>query len=168
MEGTSDKGYVTGNGAITEVRAEDRGKPVELDGKDLKGQPLSLADHRGKVVAINFWGDWCSECHAEAREIVEVAKGLDPDEAVFLGINTRDSPETGQSYEREFDVPFPSFHDGQTGRSWLAFNGKVPVYATPSTVVLDRKGRVAAVILGVIPSALTLSSLIEQVAAEDG
>src|SRR3546814_10580856 len=111
----------------------------------MEGGPLAVADHRGKVVAINVWGNWCSECQAEAREIVEVAKGLDPDDAVFLGINTRDrTPETAQTYQRRYDVPFPSFYDGMTGKSLLAFNGKVTPYATPSTVVLDRKGRVAA------------------------
>jgi thiol-disulfide isomerase/thioredoxin len=169
VEGTSDKGYVTGNGAITEVPPEDRQDPIELEGEDLRGNPLALADHRGKVVAVNIWGNWCSECHAEAEDIVEVANALDPDEAVFLGINTRDSSrETAQSYERRYDVPFPSFFDGTTGRSLLAFDGNVPPYATPSTVVLDREGRVAAVILGAIPSVLTLQSVIEKIVAEDG
>lgn len=149
--------------------AKDRKAPIELDGKDLDGKPLSLAEYRGKVVAINVWGNWCAECHQEAPEVVDVANSVDPDEVVFLGINTRDSsPETAQSYERKYDVPFRSFYDGMTGRSLLAFQGRISPYATPSTVVLDRSGRVAAVILGVIPSAMTLQTLIEQIVAEDG
>ncbi|MDT0200648.1 TlpA disulfide reductase family protein [Nocardioides sp. AE5] len=169
LEGAGEKGYVSGNGQITELPPDARKAPVELTGTDLDGEALSLADYRGKVVAINVWGNWCSECHEEAEDIVEAANRADPDQVAFLGINTRDpSRETAQSFVRRYELPFPSFFDGSTGSSLLAFHGSLTPYATPSTVVLDRQGRVAAVILGEIPSAAVLTTVIEQVVNEDG
>src|SRR4029078_8090253 len=53
LQGTGQKGYVSGNGEITEVAAGDRGKAIELAGDDLDGKAVSLEDFRGKVVVVN-------------------------------------------------------------------------------------------------------------------
>src|SRR5690606_19855708 len=58
LSATGEKGYVTGDGQVTVLAPEDRGDPIELDGDDLEGEPLSLADFRGQVVVINVWGSW--------------------------------------------------------------------------------------------------------------
>ena len=168
LEGTGDKGYVSGNGQITELAPADRHDPVSLAGEDLDGEPVDLASLRGKVVVINVWGAWCTDCRKEAPDLVSVANAVDPDEVAFLGIDARDpSRENALAYERTFDVPYPSLYDPQ-GETLLAFRGTLTPNAIPSTVVIDREGRVAASILGVLPSAGTLESLIDEVAAEDG
>lgn len=168
LEGTGDKGYVSGNGQVTELAPADRTKPITLSGEDLAGDELDLADLRGKVVVVNVWGAWCVECRKEAPEIVELAAEVDPDEVEFVGINNRDpSRENARAYERTFELPFRSIYD-PTARSLLAFHGTLTPYSTPSTIVIDRKGRVAASILGLLPSKTTLETLIDEVVAEDG
>ena len=72
LQGTGQKGYVSGNGQITEVPAGDRGKAIELAGDDLDGKAVSLEDFRGKVVVVNVWGAWCTDCRKEAPDLVEV------------------------------------------------------------------------------------------------
>lgn len=167
--GTGDKGYVGADGVITTVAPEDRREVAgEVSGETLDGQPWSLADQRGKVVVLNVWGTWCPPCRKEAPVLAEAARQLkaDPelgDDVVFMGINTRDSsPAQGRAFERNFEVPYPSLFDPD-GRTLLAFRGTITPNAIPSTLVIDRQGRVAARVLGEITSARTLVALVEDV-----
>jgi thiol-disulfide isomerase/thioredoxin len=165
LEGTGDKGYISGNGQITQLDPAERGKPIELDGTTLHGDPLSLEDLRGEVVVVNVWWSQCPPCRSEMPRLVEAAEATDS-EASFVGINIRDAaPEPGRSFVRAFDVPYPSIFDPD-GESMLAFAGTLTPRTIPSTVVLDREGRVAASVVGELPSTLTLTGLVEDVAAE--
>ena len=168
LQGTGQKGYVSGNGQITEVAANDRGKAVELAGDDLDGKAVSLEDLRGKVVVVNVWGAWCTDCRKEAPDLVKAAEGTASQDVAFLGIDARDpSKENARGYVRTFRIPFPSVYDPK-GETLLRFHGTLTPNSVPSTVVLDRKGRVAASILGTLPSSTTLTSLVDKVVAEDG
>ena len=85
------------------------------------------------------------------------------DDVVFVGVNTKDSsPDQGLAFERRYDVPYPSLFD-PSGRTLLAFHGTLNPSAIPSTVVLDQQGRVAASILGEVPSQQTLVDLVRDV-----
>ena len=162
--GTGDKGYIDGKGIITRLPADDR-KPVSspVEGTTLAGDDWSLADHRGKVVVINVWGSWCPPCRKEAPTLAEAARTLKADGVEFIGINTRDIRESqGQAFERTFDVPYPSLFDPD-GRTLLAFRGTLTPNAIPSTLVIDKKGRIAASILGEVTRASTLVGLVQDV-----
>lgn len=167
LEGSGDKGYVSGNGAVTELDPGDREKAISLQGDGLDGGTIDLADYRGKVVVINVWGAWCTECREEAPELVEAAEESNPQDVAFLGIDVRDpSRDNAQRYEKTFKIPYPSLYD-PSGATLLEFHGTLTPNAVPSTIVLDREGRVAASILGVLPSKTTLTNVIEKV-VEDG
>ena len=101
LQGTGQKGYVSGNGQITEVAAGERGRAVELAGEDLDGTAVSLADFRGKVVVVNVWGAWCTDCRKEAPDLVEAAERTTGKDVAFLGIDARDpSKENARGYVR--------------------------------------------------------------------
>jgi thiol-disulfide isomerase/thioredoxin len=166
LQGAGDKGYVTGDGQLEVVAAADRGAPVELEGEDLDGKPLSLADFRGKVTVVNVWGAWCAACRVEQDDLDEAAEET-RDVARFVGIDIRDgSVENARSYVRSFDVQYPSFYSPD-GKALVPFAGTLTAYTVPSTVVLDPEGRIAASILGSLPSKQTLVDLVEDTAAED-
>ncbi|WP_245596655.1 TlpA family protein disulfide reductase [Nocardioides alkalitolerans] len=165
FEGTGDQGYVTGNGQVTEVPPADRGEPVDLTGEDLEGEPISLEDARGLPVVVNVWGSWCPPCRAEAPDLVDAAEELG-DSAAFYGINSRDSATAqGLSFERAYGVEYPSFYSPD-GRALLAFSGTLSPRTIPATVVLDGEGRIAASIIGPLPSTKTLVDLVAAVAEE--
>ncbi len=90
LSGTGDKGYITGEGVPTEVKAVDRGAPVELTGTDLDGDDVDLADLRGKPVVVNVWWSECPPCRVEQPDLNEAAAELG-DSVAFLGLNIRDS-----------------------------------------------------------------------------
>jgi thiol-disulfide isomerase/thioredoxin len=155
-------GYVSGKGAVTSLPASDR-KPVgPLEGTTIDGRAVSLHDYAGQVVVVNVWGSWCAPCRAEAPALVAASKQLAGKDVAFLGINSRDlNRAAARAFVRRFHVPYPSIYD-QQGKTLLAFHATLTPNSIPSTVVVDRKGRVAASILGEI-TARTLVDLVEDV-----
>ncbi len=162
--GTGDKGYVDGNGIITRLAVAERKRPGAVSGTTLEGKELSLEEYAGKVIVLNVWGSWCPPCRKEARTLAAAARELAPEGVVFVGVNTKDSsPDQGLAFEKRYDVPYPSFFD-PSGRLLLAFHGTLNPSAIPSTVVIDKQGRVAASILGEVPSQQTLVDVVRDVA----
>lgn len=160
---SGDKGYVDGKGIITRLSVGDRRPPAEISGTTLEGKDLSLDEYDGKVVVLNVWGSWCAPCRKEARLLAGAARELEADGVAFVGVNTKDSsPDQGLAFQRRYDVPYPSFFD-PSGRTLLAFRGTLVPSAIPSTVVLDQQGKVAASILGEVPSQQTLVDLVRDV-----
>jgi thiol-disulfide isomerase/thioredoxin len=164
LEGTGEKGYISGDGQIVQRAVDEREAPIELTGEDLDGEPLDLADLRGTPVVVVVWGSWCAPCVAEAGDVVDAAEQLGK-KASFVGINLREaSPAMGQAFERNYDVPYPSFYSPD-GREMLAFQGVLTPRSIPAFVVLDAQGRVAASINGGLPSTQTLVDLVEDAGA---
>ena len=100
----------------------------------------------------------------EAPHLVSLHERFAPQGVRFLGVNVRDTVTTAQAFERTFDIPYPSMEDA-SGDVLLAMTDHVPPQAVPSTLVLDRQGRVAARVLGAVQEG-TLAALLDTVVAE--
>ncbi|MFJ4850919.1 MULTISPECIES: TlpA family protein disulfide reductase [unclassified Streptomyces] len=142
--GAGGSNYVGGTGEITTIAQGHRTAAPELSGKTVDGAQLSLADYKGKVVVVNVWGSWCPPCRAEAPHLAEVAKQTKPQGVEFVGINTRDlQTAQAKAFENEFGIPFPSLYD-PAGDLLLRFpKGSLNPQAIPSTLILDRQGKIA-------------------------
>lgn len=149
-----DTGFVAGDGSVVEVAAADRVAAPSFSGTTLDGSTLSSADLIGKVAVLNVWASWCAPCRSEAPELAALAKELGSDDVAFVGLDTRDSTAAATAFVKRFDIGFPSIVDAD-GSIQLLFHDTLPPQAIPSTLVLDRQGRVAARFLGVVePSSL--------------
>ena len=138
---------------------------ISLDGEDLDGDPLAVRDFRGKPVVLVVWGSWCAPCRDEAPDVVGAANELG-DDVQFVGINIRDaSTAQAQAFTRKFDVDFPSFYS-PSGEALLAFPGVLGLRTIPAFAVLDAEGRVAASIIGKLPSRQTLVDVTKDVVDE--
>jgi thiol-disulfide isomerase/thioredoxin len=160
-----DTGFVSGDGSLTVLPVEQRGEPIALEGELLDGGRLDLSELRGDVVVLNVWGSWCGPCRKEAPELQEASDRLADDGVKFVGLNTRDKVDPAKAFTQRFGITFPSLLDPD-GQLQLAFADTLPPAAIPSTLVLDREGRVAARIIGPLPSESVLRGLAEDVVAE--
>jgi thiol-disulfide isomerase/thioredoxin len=162
---SGDQGFVSGKGAITSLPPSERKMPGPVTGESLDGKPISLADYAGKVVVVNVWGSWCGPCRAEAPMLSAAARDMAKKGVAFLGINSRNVERSGpRGFVRRYDVPYPSIFDPD-GRTLLSFRGTLAANAIPSTVIIDKQGRVAGSVLGEI-TRTTLDDLVHD--AEKG
>lgn len=144
----------------------DRQELPPIKGEDLfrEGKQLSTADFAGKVVVINIWGQWCGPCRREAPAMQEVYDRTKAEGVQVLGVDVRDpSREVPQDFLRDRGLTYPSIYD-PPGRSLLPLKG-YPKNVVPSTIVLDREHRVAAVFLREL-LATDLLPVVRRLAAE--
>lgn len=163
-----NKGYIAANGFQTaEIPPDNRGEPVDFAGTLDDGSAVSSADYDGKVLVVNFWYATCGPCIIEAPRLEQAYKTFEGQDVAFLGINTYDQPATAQSFARDHGISYPSAMAVGDAELKLAFNDKTPLNATPTTLVLDKQGRVAARIVGELPEASILEAIVRTLVAED-
>jgi len=163
----SGKGYIAGDGSVTEIPADERGDAVKFAGTLEDGSQVTSADYAGEVLVVNFWYAACAPCRAEAPDLKEISDQFADEGATFLGVNVRDQAATAIAFNESFQISYESVMDVDGGMQ-LAFSGSIPPNAVPTTLVLDSSGRVAARILGQVNSPSILKTLIEDTIAEDG
>ncbi|MFD8691912.1 TlpA family protein disulfide reductase [Streptomyces sp. NPDC059651] len=147
--GGGDTNFVTGTGGIATAPKGERADAPKLDGETLDGKKLDLADYKGKIIVLNAWGSWCAPCRLESKYFTKVAKETEGQGVQFVGVNTRDAERAQAiSFEKDFGVTYPSFYD-RTGKLLLRFpKGTFKLQSIPSTVVIDRDGKLAARFVG--------------------
>ena len=137
-------------GGQTEIiyAEEERAPLPDFSGPSLmeEGEEISLSDFEGEVVVLNAWGQWCAPCRAEVDDLQLVQETLDPLGGTVLGINVRDYNQTiAQDFITDNAVTYPSIYDPPFLTA-VALGG-VPTSVIPTTIVLDREHRPAAVFL---------------------
>lgn len=162
----SNSRYISGDGSVVVVPEAERVAAPEITGETLDGKSFNLADYKGKVVPLNIWASWCAPCRAEAPALEQLSRELGPKGVQFVGINTRDTKPAAQAFVKRFDLTYPDVWDPD-GKIQLQFRGTLPPQAIPSTLVVDRQGRVAARILGKIDRT-QMRELLTDLLAEPG
>lgn len=162
----SNKGYIAGDGSVTEIPEGERGASISFSGEIETGEEISSADFAGDVLVVNFWYAACAPCRAEAPDLQELSAEFDGKGAQFVGVNVYDQADTALSFNESYGITYPSILDVQDGAVKLAFTGTVPPKAVPTTIVLDKEGRVSARILGQLKDASILRTLISDAIAE--
>ncbi|MGK2853805.1 MAG: TlpA family protein disulfide reductase [Microbacteriaceae bacterium] len=163
----NEKGYIAGDFQVVEIPEPERGDPVVFEGVTETGETVTSDDYRGGVLVVNFWYAACGPCIVEAPLLEEVWQDYQDQGVAFLGVNTYDQPATALSFARDNDITYPSVIDVNDGQVKLAFAQLTPIQATPTTLVIDRDGRVAARIIGQLATASILSTLVADTLAEE-
>lgn len=125
----------------------DRQPAPQVSGITLGRKRLSLAALRGRVIVLNFWGSWCAPCRHEAPLLAALSRQCQARGVQFVGADERDDRPSAVAFESSFGIAYPSLFD-PASQIPLAFQGRVPVAAIPSTIVIDRQGRIAARVIG--------------------
>ena len=161
---SSGQSFVGSSYVSTVYPAARRPAAPAVNGVTLSGQKLSLASFRGDVLVLNFWGSWCAPCRAEAPALGTLARRLAPNGVRFLGVDIRDERQSALAFMQTFRVGYPSLNDPDDEIA-LQFRSTVPPAAIPTTIVIDRTGKIAARIVGGASYA-QLKSVVTQVAGQ--
>jgi peroxiredoxin len=135
--------FVAGTAAGEVIPEAERQRAPEFSGTLLGGGDFSSTELAGDVAVLNFWGSWCPPCRVETPEFQTVYTDVADAGVQFLGLNVKDQEQLASAFLESKGITFPSLFDPK-GQVALAFRD-YPASAVPSTIVLDREGRVAAV-----------------------
>lgn len=162
---SADTGFVAGDGSSVLLAVADRKLAPDISETTFTGKKFQLSSERESVVVINVWGSWCAPCRAEAQELADLARTFENQNVTFLGINTRDSLPSAKSFVERFTIEYENIED-QSGEILLKFQDTLSPNAIPTTLVIDKNGRVAARILGPVEVSLLrgfITKLLEEV-----
>ncbi len=160
------KAYTTKDFRVVEIPADKRKAPVDFGGTTDAGEKFDSSSIKGQVAVVNFWYATCGPCRVEAKDLEATYQKHKADDVVFMGVNIYDQAATAQAFAEKYGVTYPSLMDADSGQAKLAFAKVAPIQAPPTTLVLDRQGRVAARIIGPIDGVSILSTLIEDALKE--
>lgn len=143
---------------------QSRGVVQDLSGPDVMSQDATvrLSDFSGQVVVVNVWGSWCAPCRIETPALEQVYTATKERGVMFLGIDFRDNRDSARDFISDRSVTYPSIYD-YDGRTLATLT--TPTSVVPTTVVLDRRHRAAAVFLRAV-TASELQPVVERLAAE--
>lgn len=154
----AEESFVSGSGNVSFIKESNRIAAPKLSGMTLTGKNYTY--NVGQVAVVNVWASWCAPCRAEAPTLAALSEKYT--DVAFIGILTRDNPVNAEAFTRRFAIPYSTLIDDSV---LIGFRKSLPANAIPSTVVIDKKGNVAARISGEVTVA-SLSELIEKVSAE--
>ena len=149
VSGGGNTGFVDEGVGITAIAASQRVDAPKLTGTTLDGQKFALSQYKGDVVVINVWGSWCGPCRQETPALEETYQKYQAQGVRFLGINTRDITSAAIAFDRSMNVTYPSLQDPDE-TVLLQFKSMLPAADIPSSVIVDRGGKVAVRILGAV------------------
>ena len=154
----AEESFVSGNGSVSYIKPSDRIAAPALSGMTLSGKNYTY--NVGQVAVVNIWASWCAPCRAEAPTLAALSEKYT--DVAFMGILTRDNPVNAEAFARRFALPYPTLIDDAV---LIGFRKSLPANAIPSTVLIDKRGDVAARISGEVTYS-SLAELIEKVSAE--
>jgi thiol-disulfide isomerase/thioredoxin len=131
---------------VTRIAADQREAMPALSGDTITGSQWSLADHVGQVVVVNNWASWCAPCRDEIPVLIDTYAKTTGQDVRFIGLNVSDEPAAAAAFAQSLAIPYPSVVDAD-GLILATIPG-VPAKSLPSTVVVDKEGRIAARIIG--------------------
>jgi peroxiredoxin len=154
------------DGSVVTIAPDDRAAAVSFAGTTDVGDAVSSADLAGEVVVLNFWYAACGPCREEAADLEALNQQFADQGVRFIGVNVEDTAATAQAFAAAHGVTYPSILDSADNSVLLAFAGDVPPNATPTTLVIDQQGRVAARFSGQISSPSLVADVIDGLLTE--
>ena len=103
----------------------------------------SISSYRGEVVVLNFWASWCEPCREEAPRLERLQRRLARHDATVLGVTYKDAAADSLAFVSQYRLTYPSLRD-ESGEFAHAFGTD----ALPESFVLDREGRIVAIVRG--------------------
>jgi thiol-disulfide isomerase/thioredoxin len=114
----------------------------DFEEKDLQGNPLSIANYKGKVVLVDFWATWCGPCIRELPNVLKAYEKHPPNRFEIVGISLDQDKTKLANFIESKGMKWPQYFDGKGWGNKLA--GKYGVNSIPATYLLDGEGKIIA------------------------
>jgi thiol-disulfide isomerase/thioredoxin len=155
----NENSFVAGSGNSTFVSKSDRKAAPKISGTTLNSGDKTL--NSNQVTVINVWASWCAPCRAEAPVLQDFS--IKYPQVQFAGILTRDNISSAKAFYENFKLTYPTFTDDAL---LVGFSGSIIPNAIPTTLIIDRNGKVAVRISGEVTVA-TFQKLLDKVLADE-
>jgi peroxiredoxin len=133
--------------ALPALAADPTGAPAPQFTLGSKGGPsVSLAQYRGQVVMLNFWASWCGPCRQEMPLLESIYKKYNRLGFTLIGVNVEPDANAANAWLKQTPVSFPILYDKDSRVSKM-----YDVAGMPSTVIIDRSGKVRVLHRGYKP-----------------
>ncbi|MDY4668728.1 MAG: TlpA disulfide reductase family protein [Oliverpabstia sp.] len=156
-EDTKEDGTESEKTETSEDPGAKRQEAIDVTFYDSEGKAVKLSDYYGKPVVMNFWATWCGYCKKEMPDFQEVYEEY-KDKVEFLFINStdgsRETREKAETYLQEQGYTIPTFYDEDLDAVYT-----YSVNSLPTTMLLDKQGRVAAYAPGLVEKEALTSAL---------
>ena len=119
-----------------------------IRGTTLDGQELGLADLKGRVLVLNAWASYCTPCQVESPTLARLATEFKKQRVAFVGLDVKDDKASAQSFARFSGTTYPHIFD--PAGNFLNALKVVPPAALPSTLIIDKSGKIAVRVIGPI------------------
>lgn len=141
--------YVDGDNNQVVYAAGHRPLAPDFTATSLTGSPIKLASYRGQVVVLNFWGSWCAPCRAEGPTLAVLSEQYRSRGVSFLGDDVGDTTANALAFTHDIGITYPSVSD--PGYAVVQdFSRVASVAFTPTTVVIDKTGHIAGLVIGAV------------------
>lgn len=155
--------FVQGQPAGEVIAPDKRARLPAIEGILLTGGSVNLDRLKGKVLVLNFFASWCAPCRVESPEFDEVFRQFQTQGVEFYGIAVKDTESGAASFVAAKSITYPTIFDPRSEIALLLRD--YPTQAIPSTIVVDRDGKVAAVYVAAVSKqdiTKTVTSLVAQ------
>jgi thiol-disulfide isomerase/thioredoxin len=117
--------------------------PVEIELKDLNGQPISLSDFRGKIVFLNFWTTWCFDCRIEMPHMEKLHQQFKNKEFEMVAVNLQEPVSQVKQFFKDYKLTFTTLldSDGEVGAHFR-------ITSIPTTFILNKQGIIIGKVTG--------------------
>jgi len=122
-------------GDMNVIGVERSDAPIDLGLADLNGKNVRLSDFKGKIVFLNFWTTWCSDCRIEMPAMEVLHQRLNHKDFVMIAVNLQEPAARVQEFFKSQRLTFTALLDlkGEAGM-------QLAVRAIPATFILNKKG----------------------------
>lgn len=164
QEFVMEMGAIAERTAVENIPAEVS-FPFDFSLTTIDDKPLRLADYKGKVVIVDFWGTWCPPCRAEIPSFIKLQKEFGEQDFQMIGLNYEGGSPTSdmkkvKNYVSSEGINYPcALGDDATQQQVPNFN------AYPTTLFIDKKGKVRHRLVG-LHSYNDLSAIVKKLLTE--
>ena len=155
----NENSFVAGSGNAVFLKKSERKDAPNISGKTLTSGVKTL--RTDQVTVINVWASWCAPCRAEAPLLQDFS--IKYPQVQFAGILTRDNLSSAKAFYENFELTYPTFIDDAL---LIGFRGSIIPNAIPTTLIVDKNGKIAVRISGEATVA-TFKKLLDQVLADE-